>query len=148
EYQDALLGLRGHPEFELVGHFHPAAPDVEKFWRNAGVRTLDTFQQVLREAAVYVTDNSSTLYEFTSLDRPVVVLNSRHYRRDVEHGPRFWRHAYVGPQVWSPERLELAIMTQLQEPKAYHARRTAATRELYPHRGRATATAIQWLETL
>ena len=57
------------------------------------------FDEVMERSTLYICDNSSTLYEFASTGRPVVVLNAPWFRRDIEHGLRFWEHADVGVSV-------------------------------------------------
>jgi hypothetical protein len=56
-----------------------------------------SLREVQRRAAVYVCDNSSSMYEFAATGRPVVVLDLPEgrikgigYRRNINHGLRFW----------------------------------------------------------
>jgi len=88
----------------VLGHGHPRMlPRLVDAYRRMGVEIVPTFEQVVAEADVYACDNSSTMYEFAAATgRPVVAMNAPEWRRDVEHGLRFWSHV-PGPQV---DRLE------------------------------------------
>lgn len=99
------------PEGLLV-HAHPRIQfDVfEQVIGKPNLEPCEHFDRVLDEAAVYAVDNSSTLYEFAALDRPVVVLNSQFWRRDVEHGKRFWQWADVGEQISGGGQLAGAML--------------------------------------
>jgi CDP-glycerol glycerophosphotransferase (TagB/SpsB family) len=101
-------------------------------WRQLGIEHVTLFDAVAARADLYVCDNSSTLYEFAALGRPVVVLNSPAYRRDLDLWPRFWRCADVGVQVDRPDDLEVAIHLALDDPPAIAARRRAVVDEVYP----------------
>lgn len=104
-------------EFTVLGHGHPRMIDrLELSYRRAGIEVVRSFHEVCRRASVYVCDNSSTLYEFAATDRPVVLLNAPWYRRDVEHGLRFWEAAGIGRQVDHPDDLAEAIRCSLSEP--------------------------------
>lgn len=107
-YKNALPALR--ERFHVIGHCHPKAVEaVTPWYRKLGIRYVADFDDVCRQADVYVAENTSTLYEFASTGRPVVVLNLPEYRRDVEHGLRFWAAANVGIQVDDPRRLADAV---------------------------------------
>lgn len=121
--------------FDILGHAHPQASNVPLLWRRLGVRYTPDFGEVLRRADVYVCDNSSTLYEFAATGRPVVVLNAPEYRRDVEHGLRFWEAANVGVQVDEPWQLGDAISEALEDALERHQARDAALRVVYAHLG-------------
>lgn len=95
--------------FNVLGHGHPRAWSAfSRTWSRLGVTSTDDFTDVLDQADVYVCDNSSTLYEFASTGRPVICLNAPWYRRNVDHGLRFWSHV-PGPQVDDPLALPDAI---------------------------------------
>ena len=116
-----------------LGHGHPRAwRFLDRFYRFAGLESVAEFSEVLERAAVYVCDNSSTLYEFAAIDRPVVVLNAPGYRRDVDHGLRFWELADVGVQCDQPEDLPAAIATALEDPPEQAEKRRLAVAAVYP----------------
>ena len=101
--------LRGEG-LTVLGHHHPRDRRLPTIWRNLQVREA-TINEVRATADVLVIDNSSLAYEMLHLNRSVVTLNAPWYRRDVEHGLRFWEHA-PGIMVDSPEEL-LAVPWQM-----------------------------------
>lgn len=112
EFRHAISDLARR--YTVIGHGHPRAwTRLERWYRSVGIEPVADWFEVLRRASVYVCDNSSTIFEFASLGRPVVLLNSRSYRRDVEHGLRFWSEAQVGYQVDEAADLEAAVQAAL-----------------------------------
>lgn len=97
DWRNALAEVALHAEehgYRLLGHEHPRwFGRVLDWWRRLGVEVTDDWREVMQRASVYVCDNSSTLYEFMATGRPVIGLRSTRWRRDVEHGLRFWRFA-------------------------------------------------------
>jgi hypothetical protein len=134
----------------LIGHGHPRFFDrIVHYFNRAGIPAVASFEDVCRQADVYVCDNSSTMYEFAATGRPVVVLNSRHFRRNVHHGLRFWDAADVGIQVDDPQDLTDAVEQALTDPPEVALRREAALNVVYAYRsgaaGRAARTVADWL---
>lgn len=118
--------------FEILGHAHPrSAHTLGNWWRGIGVEFTDDFAEVCRRADLYVCDNSSTIFEFAALGRPVVLLNAPGYRRDVEHGLRFWSESDVGINVDDPNELPYAIKRALRDPSYVARRRAAAVDRVY-----------------
>jgi len=149
-YRHALKTLPG--EFTLIGHGHPRLrPLLERQYRHFDIEYVPDFADVCRRADLYVCDNSSTLYEFASTGRPVVVLNAPQYRRNVEHGLRFWKAADVGIQVNSPDELPDAIRYALTDPPEQQAKREAALSLVYAYRRfgarRAAKALASWAES-
>jgi CDP-Glycerol:Poly(glycerophosphate) glycerophosphotransferase len=147
-FRPVLPDLPRH--FRVIGHGHPrAAGELPRLYRRAGIEWVADFDDVCRRADLYVCDNSSTLFEFAATGRPVLVLNAPWYRRDREHGLRFWEAATVGRQVDHPEDLVPAIRDTLADPQADREAREAALRLVYTYRDgaadRAAATVVMWL---
>lgn len=77
--------------YQVAGHAHPRwRGSLDRRWVQWGVPIVRELDDVMATASVFVADNTSALYEFAALDRPVVVLNAPWYRRDIDHGLRFW----------------------------------------------------------
>lgn len=148
--------LRSLPDvarrWKTIGHAHPKADwpvRMARDYRRAGIEFVGDFDEVCRRADVYVCDNSSTLFEFASTGRPVVVLNSPVYRRNVDHGGRFWDWASVGVQVDRPGELVGAIERALVDERVFRAERERVVDLVYANRtdpANAAARAIEaWL---
>lgn len=79
--------------FRVVGHEHPKwRGRMAETLMSFGVEILATDDEVFKTAHILIVDNSSLAYEFASLGKPVLLLNAPWYRRDVQHGLRFWSH--------------------------------------------------------
>ena len=75
-YKHELVKLAQSTDIKVLGHQHPNRRDIGEWYRRHGIEFTADFDEVLRRADVYACDNSSTLYEFASTGRPVVVLNA------------------------------------------------------------------------
>jgi len=148
-YMDAVEALAHQDDktrgFRLAGHHHPRAHEIGGWMRapaRGPMKVYQRFETVLDLADVYVCDNSSTIYEFASTDRPVVLLNAPWYRRDVEHGLRFWALADVGLQCDLPIELHATILDAIKDHRMVRAQRYVTSRKVYAHvDGRAAARA-------
>lgn len=90
----------------VLGHGHPRIMDeLAPWWESLGVEVVYDWGEVVRRADVFVCDNSSALFEAAAVGLPVVVLNSARWRRDVDHGLRFWECSEVGPNLWPGDSL-------------------------------------------
>jgi hypothetical protein len=153
--------------FTVIGHAHPKADwpsRVERYFRRAGIPFVADFADVCRQADVYACDNSSTTFEFAATGRPVVVLNSPRYRRNVNHGLRFEPSpgcsireglhfcgaAHVGVQVDEPGELVAGVERAVLDEPSDRAARERALEAVYPIRtgaAQAAAAAItSWIE--
>lgn len=151
-YREAVESLAADPErpYDLLGHAHPRAwAEVDPWYRAIGIEAVASDAEVFARADVLVADTSSLLYEFASLDRPVVVLNAPWYRRDVDHGGRFWEHADVGIQVDEPDDLADAIARSLTDPPAVAQRRREIVAAVYSRvDGTASARAVDAIHSV
>jgi hypothetical protein len=143
-YKGVLLDLSDR--YDTIGHAHPRHfGTTTRLWLRSRIRPVPDFADVCRMADIYVADNSSTIFEFASTGRPVVLLNVPTYRRDVEHGLRFWAAAGVGFQVDCPEDLLPTIERALADPPEQRAAREEALRYVYGHRTGAAQRAADVL---
>lgn len=131
--------------FKLLGHCHPRFYNyMEKAWRALKVEFEPDSMKVLERADCLVWDNTSFGYEFSSLDKPSVVLSPPWYRRDVEHNLRFWSHI-PGVECDDPANLKAAILLALGDPPNLQKRRREVVKDVYSGialDGRATERAV------
>lgn len=88
----------------LIGHAHPRAIGMAELYERAGIEWVPNLEDVYARAGLLLADNTSVLYEFAALGRTVIVLNAPWYRRDVNHGLRFWDQV-PGPMVNDPKQM-------------------------------------------
>lgn len=154
-YAPIFSSLRADLEadgIDLLAHAHPRILDEARpLYDAAGIEVVDDFADIVARAHVYAVDNSSTLFEFAALDRPVVVLNAPHFRRDVDLGLRFWRDAVVGVNVDRAGDLADGFRIALEDPPDVARLRYEAIERVYPLRdgtsARRAASAIVALVT-
>lgn len=132
------------PDVHFLGHGHPRAwRQLEKFYETATFEPVERIEEVLERASVYLCDNSSTMYEAAAVGLHVVALNAPWYRRNVDHGLRFWSHV-PGPQVDTPGDLAPALRTVLDSPAEAERLRVAAASRAYTYRdGKAAERAAE-----
>lgn len=147
-FKPAVLELA--KRFDVRGHAHPRLwGEASEWYRRSGITTLPHFGAVLSSCGVYVCDNSSTIYEFAAVGKPVVVLNPPTYRKWVEHGLRFWEYADVGLQCDDPDLLPSTVELAMQDPEHVRERRHEVTEALYPYRdGKCAERAVEAIRSL
>jgi hypothetical protein len=144
EYRQATIEAAQSAEFELAVHSHPRIANQVRSWAKAnGLTWIEDFSEVLAGANLYCVDNSSTMFEFAATNRPVVVINSAHYRRSVDHGLRFWREASVGVNCNRPAHLRTSILQALTDSASQRQKRAASIERVYGGTlGHATERAV------
>lgn len=121
-------------DWAVYGHAHPRwHGQLDERLRACGMEVLATDADVFDRVGMLLVDNSSLAYEFALLDRPVVSLNAPWYRRDVEHGLRFWE-SIPGPSVDDPIILQHTHLRRLYEADADKKRRRQVVRRVYRYR--------------
>lgn len=130
----ALVGEARRRGWRLLGHEHPKwRGELNARWERLGVE-VGSYRDVLDRATLLVADNTSLLPEVASLGRPVVWLNAPVYRRDVEHGGRFWEWPRGQVTVDEPADLLDGIAAALADPPDVRAAREAMVDSVYAHR--------------
>ena len=108
--------------WHVIGHNHPRYAAVRQFWtrsemRDAGVEYVPDYATVVERSAVIVADNTTAQADFLSLGRGVVWLNHPSYRRDVEHGGRYWTWTTLGgSSINTPQDLAHLNLADLSPP--------------------------------
>lgn len=136
--------------YRLLGHAHPkASHQVWKTYQALQVEVVRDIEDVFRRADLLVCDCGSAPYEFARTGKPVVVCNAPFYRREVNHGLRFWEDI-PGLQCDRREDLLETVALALTDPPEARALREAAMASVYPHFGEATQRAAdaveEWLD--
>lgn len=144
----------------VLGTSHPRALlHAARWYERAGVEVVPEWADMVRRVDVMSVDNSSVLFEAAALEIPVVLVNSARWRRDVDHGLRFWEWADIGPDVWPTGDPEVdadawsgAAWEAYDEQYRYEGYASDMAAVLYPHRGSAVDVAVDalegWLESL
>lgn len=118
---------------QLIGHAHPKGRMTWDRWSALGITELERDPDVvLRSADLLIADNTSLMYEAAALDVPVLACNAPWYRRDVEHGLRFWSHV-PGIQVDTVGTFIPAVVAALDDPPEAHDLRARASAHVYAH---------------
>lgn len=136
-WADEVLRLAAEETpYRVLGHAHPKIQyRIMPWWAENLIPASRHWSTVSSRASVFVADNTSCLYEFAATGRPVVVLDHPSYRRDVEHGLRFWEHADVGVRISDPADLHEAILTALADPPHVARRRQEIVEQVYAYVG-------------
>lgn len=148
DFDEIVLRFRAQG-FRVIAHEHPKwRGEMTKRMRGFGVEMLESDDDVFKQADIMIVDNSSLAFEFMLLDRPVVFLNAPWYRKDVDHGGRFWEWTRGHPMVDGPDELiMLNLWDWIDPPHLATIRETAA--KVYAVRdGTSAAKAAAWIKTL
>jgi len=149
-YQRVLLDVRRQLEAQgirMIGTSHPRdGSRMATFWRNIDVPYVQEPEDVFEFANMLFCDNSSLALEFASLDRPIVWLNAPWYRRDVEHGGRFWEWSAAGRQIDDPaDLLTFDVRSYVTADVFAEARRKVVASVYEATDGMATVRAVDFV---
>lgn len=129
----------------VLGHAHPRVwQQAQRAYRTMGIEPVQDFEEVVQRSWLYLCDHSSTIYEFGALGGNVVLLDPPTPSSRLS-GLRYQMHGWVGPHARPQDNLLSAVA--MISP-AHQQARHAATRELYPYLGSATARAVEVLESI
>lgn len=144
-FRPYLADLR--KDYNVIGHAHPRARRwLEPWYRRYGIPFVPDFEDVCRQADLYICDNSSTIFEFAATGRPVVLLNAPWYRKHIHHGGRFWEWSTVGVQVDDPDRLAEAVSCSLVDPTGLREERARVISQVFSTIKGSTALAVRAVE--
>lgn len=151
-YDDGMFELLRRWESEgwtILGTGHPRARvELGHYWRRLGIEPTWDSNEVLERSALVIGDQLSLLYEAAALDRAVLCLNAPWYRRDVEHGLRFWGHMPGGDLDNMRQLAELDIARYVDEDWSMQ-RRIEANVYTYAYLdGRASQRAADFIVNL
>ncbi len=136
--------------YKILGHAHPRWGDkIYEDFKGIGLIPCREPNEIFEKSMLHICDNSSLLYEFNLLNRPSVVINSKHYRKNVQHGLRFWDHI-PGCMTENLSLVEL-IASSLAQKEETEKHRKAIADLTYVNHGTATQAAVsallEWQET-
>lgn len=118
--------------WQIIGHGHPKLwRPLAAYWQAIGVEAVQSIDEVFARADVLAADNTSAAPEFATLGRPIIWLNAPWYRRDVDHGGRFWDWAGAAVSVDGPEGLPEAARWALLDDPVIRRGREQMVRDVY-----------------
>lgn len=150
DFEEVVLRYQAQG-FRVVAHEHPKwRGEMEKRMLGYGVDVLPSDIDVFNLADVMIVDNSSLATEFMLLGRPVIFMNAPTYRRDVEHGGRFWDWTLGHPMVDNADELMSLNLWDHVEPDSSHAHAIEiTTSKAYAHTdGSSSERAARWIVDL
>lgn len=143
EWKKDIVNLACTGNQHILGHGHPRLwEEISDFWKSSGIEPVQDWLTVVRRADVYACDNSSTMFEAAAIGLPVVLLNSRRWRRDVDHGLRFWDEAGMGPNLFAGDSIIDAVNNVNDYSDALRATAERTYTNLPDGTGTATTEAV------
>lgn len=134
--------------YTVFGHAHPRWEGrLDRRLADIGMCVLERDVDVFANVEHLFVDNSSLGYEFALLGRPVTWLNAPWYRRNVEHGMRFWSQV-PGRQVDDPESLLAFLPDEMRGTDEWVSKIMAEVYSTWSHIGRAAERAAEWITEL
>lgn len=133
-------------KYRLLVHSHPRiSTEVRAFCIQNGLEYEESFEEVIRRSQIYICDNSSTIFEWAALGRPVLLLNCPYYRKFVRHGLRFWDFDGPAMSVERPEAIEGAVDHILQNKTSVVLSQSGFVEKVYNNLGTATKHVVEIL---
>lgn len=151
EFYPGFAGLL--EEYNVIGHGHPHIIDrLEPAYEALKIPVVRDLEDVFAKADVMVADATSAMYEFASLDRPIVICESAKYR-PVSYGGFFGERHRLGVVCRKPADLKAAIAEALADPPEIAESRRKLVQEAYTYTDgkcaeRAAAAIIEIVDAL
>jgi GT2 family glycosyltransferase len=131
EYKDVLPELK--ERYDLLGHGHPSIIDeLIPQYEAMGIEWTRSLDEVFERADLMVADATSAIFEFASLDRPVVPIMARKYRNE-DYGGMLKYRTSLGPVCESPDGLIDTVTIASQDAQEARSRRLEAIRQCYAY---------------
>lgn len=94
----------------VLVHAHPRIRwEVERWTHESGLDFAADFREVVARADILACDNSSAMFEWAALERPVVVLDQPWYGPDDAHPHPWPLRRSLGPVCAEPNHLAAAV---------------------------------------
>ena len=144
-FKPILLQLKNAKDINLIGHGHPKVSfnkAIQRIYAQLKIPYVHNFEDVIEQADLYIIDNSSSGYEFAAAGRHVLHLNAPWYRKEVNHGIRFWDYL-PGPTADQVSEVLPLVRQLLDHPEDYELQRQSVVKELYPYLGKSAKRAAK-----
>ena len=139
----AVRRLHTEGAYRVLGHGHPREwRKLRSWYETAGIETVEAFSDVVAQADLVCVDNSSTGPEAAACGLPVLWLDAPQYRRQVEHGGRFWDWPKGQVSCDDPDRLPQRIALALADTHGAYNARQVMVDEVYPGHTRGIAARL------
>lgn len=154
EWVEGAVASLARDGYDVLGHWHPRLDPagLRRVYDRYGVEPVADFADVLDRAHLYICDNSSTIFEFASCDRPVILVHTASQAAHPDPpGGRYWHWSQVGTDVPTSEADRMgchasAAWERRDDPGLVRIR-TGIVDGIYRHRdGHAAQRAAQALE--
>jgi hypothetical protein len=138
--------LRSH-DVEPLGHWHPNDTTTKIMWDHLQIRTEPDIDNVLEQATFMIVDNSSAGYEANHVGIDTLWLNAPWYRKEVEHGLRFWDQV-PGPQFDDAWQLVEYPLTSPFHRAKWLLKQDLVDDHVYPVKSGGGKIAADWIVEL
>lgn len=128
---EQIIPLALREGWSVVGTEHPRwQKELLRSWQTMGVTTIG-YNKAMETGTLLIADNTSMLPEFASTGRPVLFLDSPEWRRDVDHGGRFWKWPEGQVSCDSPFNLREAVLEAITDRTSVREARQRMVSDVY-----------------
>lgn len=120
--------------YNVIGHGHPHIIDeLGKYYHGLGIEVVRQLDEVFERADMMIADATSAMFEFASLDRPVVVAQFPLNKRREDFGDFYNDRLRLGVVCESPDNLLDAVEIAKNDPKDVKEERRKLIQECYTY---------------